>query len=160
MNDFIDIVSSKTFTKQVFSNGDIMVDLSKLTVCGHSFGGLTALEVAKTNKKVKSSLILDPWYFLKSQDISRNLYHFDDTSPPSLIIHTTHFPADIKKEFGNLYCQKTCVDTFLADSVDKNAAIEQVEILGSYHFVQTDYAVTKPMELAILNGQFFKKNVF
>ena len=37
------------------------MDLSKLIVGGHSFGGMTAIEVAQSEKRVKAVFSFDPW---------------------------------------------------------------------------------------------------
>ena len=43
--------------------------MDKLTVAGHSFGGITALQLA-VNKKVKAAVCLDPWYLPVHQKIT------------------------------------------------------------------------------------------
>ena len=40
----------------------IALDLSKLTMIGHSFGGMTALKVCAVEPRIKACLTMDPWF--------------------------------------------------------------------------------------------------
>ena len=40
----------------------IKLDLDKLVISGHSFGGLTALLTAAQNRQFKACLTMDPWF--------------------------------------------------------------------------------------------------
>ena len=45
----------------MFDKEGIELDTSKIVISGHSFGGISALEVAKTNNKVKAAILMDPY---------------------------------------------------------------------------------------------------
>lgn len=45
------------------------LDLSKLTIGGHSYGGMTALKVAHEDSRVKLCALLDPWLYIYHQEI-------------------------------------------------------------------------------------------
>ena len=38
-------------------------DTSKIVVCGHSFGGITALLTAHQDPRISACLTLDPWTY-------------------------------------------------------------------------------------------------
>lgn len=42
----------------------LKIDTDKIVVAGHSFGGLTANQVAFIDKRVKCCLTFDPWFFV------------------------------------------------------------------------------------------------
>lgn len=73
------------------------IDLSKLIVSGHSFGGMTALAVAKTEpKRIKACLTLDPWLYAYSQDILNGTFHLQ---MPLQIVSTEMFHPSCDKTF-------------------------------------------------------------
>ena len=41
----------------------IALDLDKLVISGHSFGGTTAVDIANTDNRVKACVVLDPWLY-------------------------------------------------------------------------------------------------
>jgi hypothetical protein len=81
----IDVLKSKGIGKKLFNTGSVKIATNKLTVSGHSFGGITAIEVAK-KKKVAAAIALDPWFWPYHEGIlqptAKNLYCLDRTSPP------------------------------------------------------------------------------
>ena len=55
--------------KLKFPDG-VCIDMSKLVVTGHSFGGMTAIETAHQEPvRVKACLTLDPWLYTMHQEI-------------------------------------------------------------------------------------------
>jgi dienelactone hydrolase len=46
------------------------MDLTKLVVGGHSFGGITAVSVGHRDERVKAVFSFDPWTWPKNEDIS------------------------------------------------------------------------------------------
>ncbi len=45
------------------------LDLSKLILGGHSFGGITAISLAEKEKRVRAVFSFDPWFWAKDQNI-------------------------------------------------------------------------------------------
>ena len=57
-----------------FGSG-VKLDLNKLIVCGHSFGGMTAIETAMLEPyRVKMCLTMDPWLYCRNQAIINKTY--------------------------------------------------------------------------------------
>lgn len=108
-------------TEHIFGKPGVDLDFDRLTVAGHSFGGMTTLKVAASNKDVKASVVLDPWYFYKSDKLEKEAPDaacLVDKSK-TLIIHTTTFPAFSDKVFKGQYDQKKCLQNFAKMSLAK-----------------------------------------
>jgi len=71
-----------------FENAQI--DTSKLVVGGHSFGGMTAIEVGKYDQRVKAVVTLDPWVYARSEEMIASKYELDQ---PQFHIISEGFPA-------------------------------------------------------------------
>ena len=57
-----------------FGSG-VKLDLTKLIVSGHSFGGMTAIETAMLEPhRVKMCLTMDPWLYCRNQSIINKTY--------------------------------------------------------------------------------------
>ena len=53
----------------------VNLDLSKLIVCGHSFGGMTSIDVARLEPiRVKACLTFDPWLYCQHGLIKEREY--------------------------------------------------------------------------------------
>lgn len=50
----------------------VEIDISKLILGGHSFGGLTAISVANQDSRVKAVFTFDPWVWAKNEEIMDN----------------------------------------------------------------------------------------
>lgn len=60
----IDQVSTPAFIKDTFNGWEkAQLDLTKIVVGGHSFGGITALGTTCADRRVKACIGLDPWFF-------------------------------------------------------------------------------------------------
>jgi predicted dienelactone hydrolase len=60
----IDQVSTPAFIKDTFNGWEkAQLDLTKIVVGGHSFGGITALGATCADRRVKACIGLDPWFF-------------------------------------------------------------------------------------------------
>jgi pimeloyl-ACP methyl ester carboxylesterase len=58
----IDEISKPNFLQKKLNFPDnIKLNLDKLIVAGHSFGGVTAIGASEYDKRVKACLTLDPW---------------------------------------------------------------------------------------------------
>ena len=64
-------MNDKDWLKKVLDfPAGITVDLMKLVVSGHSFGGITAILAAKNDPRIMNCLPMDPWFFaLKNDEI-------------------------------------------------------------------------------------------
>lgn len=61
--DEISRESGRALLSRIGFSPSFELDLSKLTISGHSFGGMTAIKVAKDDPRVKLCATLDPWFF-------------------------------------------------------------------------------------------------
>jgi pimeloyl-ACP methyl ester carboxylesterase len=48
--------------------------MSKLTICGHSLGGVGALDTARADPRVKLCAVLDPWLYALNKEIKSNQF--------------------------------------------------------------------------------------
>ena len=48
--------------------------MNKLIISGHSFGGMTAIAVGNSDKRVKACLTLDPWFFSYHKEMEEGTY--------------------------------------------------------------------------------------
>jgi pimeloyl-ACP methyl ester carboxylesterase len=49
------------------------LNLNKLIVGGHSFGGVSAIGLANADKRVKACITLDPWLLAIKNELSRTV---------------------------------------------------------------------------------------
>ena len=101
----------------------IALDLSKLTMIGHSFGGMTALKVCAVEPRIKACLTMDPWFIDEDFDNVQRL-----ASMPLQQLDT----EDISEMIGNgkpdaIY-EKRKAEFF--SLVDQNEKIERIIMLG------------------------------
>ncbi len=47
------------------------MDLEKLLMTGHSFGGMTTLIVAHEDKRIKGVFTMDPWLWVRLEEIEK-----------------------------------------------------------------------------------------
>lgn len=57
------------------------MDFTKLVMCGHSFGGMTAIAVSKKDPRIAACATLDPWLYayekeIKEQNMGLNIPFF------------------------------------------------------------------------------------
>jgi platelet-activating factor acetylhydrolase len=64
---------------------DFHLDLSSLTLSGHSFGGMTAIDTARLDPRVSLVLTMDPWLFCRHHLITSGSYYL---SQPHLAVST------------------------------------------------------------------------
>lgn len=55
----------------------VKVDKDRVITCGHSFGGITVLSTAFEDTRVKATLTMDPWTFVKNDDIMSGAFRLD-----------------------------------------------------------------------------------
>ena len=52
----------------------VELELEKLIVGGHSFGGMTAIAVSECDERVKATVTLDPWLWIVVEKIDSREY--------------------------------------------------------------------------------------
>lgn len=68
------------------------MDMTKLTMMGHSFGGMTSLEVArKYPEDVKYCVSLDPYFMHRQEELLVNNYGTFFINQPLAIISTSRY---------------------------------------------------------------------
>ena len=124
-------VISELKKEKLFKN--VKIDFSKLVLAGFSFGGLTALRACK-EIKAKACISLDPWYFPVYKEIMAGDFKLNADDPPTLIIRTPHFPAQVDGYTKCKECsQAACGQAFLDNSVKNKGKIERVLIENATH---------------------------
>lgn len=72
IKQLIDDISDPKFCQQVLGFGpEVSLDLDKLIMAGHSFGGMTAIDVALHDERVKAIWTFDPWLWCIHEDITQ-----------------------------------------------------------------------------------------
>ena len=67
----------------------LSLDEEKLTVSGHSFGGMTALRLAQTDTRVKAVLTIDPWLYPVNKEVMDGSFKI---SVPHATVVSEYFP--------------------------------------------------------------------
>lgn len=49
---------------------EIKIDLDKIILSGHSFGGMTAISTSRLDTRVKACFTLDPWLYAYHKEIN------------------------------------------------------------------------------------------
>lgn len=118
------------------------MDLSKLIIGGHSFGGLTALCIAEKDPRVKAVFTFDPWIWSRNQDILTNNFKI---SVPTIHIVTEGFDPMVEKYFN--YNTKRSLEYLLNQASSKKHELIIMKEVNHYH--QTDAVIIVPLECAI-----------
>lgn len=59
-------------------SNDLVLDLEKVIICGHGFGGCTALAVCREEiQRTSHCIMLDPWLFAVHKHIIDNRYRIE-----------------------------------------------------------------------------------
>ena len=53
------------------------MDLDKLILGGHSFGGMTAMQYARKDPRIKALFTLDPWLYPRKAEIEKGEFKID-----------------------------------------------------------------------------------
>lgn len=77
-----------------------------------------------------------------------------------MYIKSETWANDCVKVFNEKYDEKKFSAKFASVSINKGARMEQVEIKGSHHKTQTDFAILTPIENAIERGGFYPIDKF
>lgn len=118
---------------KMFGSSTLDFDFDKFVVAGHSFGGIAALQTA-FEKKAFASICLDPWYLPVHESVNKSEYRLDGSHPPTLVVNTEHFSAEMEVRIGNkVYNQRGCSDKFKDESDKAGGRLEQCEMKDSLH---------------------------
>ena len=49
----------------------LRLDTGRITVAGHSFGGMSAIRASALDKRVRACLVFDPWLYVHEEAILR-----------------------------------------------------------------------------------------
>jgi dienelactone hydrolase len=70
VRNLIDDITKPDFCQSFLGfPSQVKLDVDRLIVGGHSFGGLTALETAKNDPRVKAVFTFDPWLYVRRMEI-------------------------------------------------------------------------------------------
>lgn len=53
---------------------EVVLDLDKFSIGGHSFGGMTAIAVANKDPRVKATFGMDPWVWAVTEKIDAGIF--------------------------------------------------------------------------------------
>jgi cephalosporin-C deacetylase-like acetyl esterase len=112
--------------------------LQKLTVSGHSFGGITATRAAFLDSKVKSCLTFDPWFFVHDKDVLNATMKLEQ---PFIMLNSEYFGFEQGYD-----CFKS-IGTLAINS--KHSARESLIIKNYYHHQQVDVGLHSLLELSL-----------
>lgn len=128
------------------------MDLNKLVVGGHSFGGMTALSVAEQDSRVKAVFTFDPWVWARTDDISKNNMLIEQ---PQIHIVTEGFTPVVEKFCS--YDTELSVHQLLKTT--SQVKKEMIILKGCNHYHQTDAICIVPVEAFIKSGNKPQTNV-
>jgi len=92
---------------------------------------------------------MDPWHFSgseKLQNESKDAFCFGKQDAKSLIVYTSTFLPFCETYFKKQFDEKMCLDNFAKMSLKKGAQVEQIELVGANHSMQSDYGILRPVE--------------
>ena len=67
----LDEIYDNILTKTLNFPNTSHLDLNKLVISGHSFGGMTAIKLASQDKRIRACGTLDPWLFAYHNEINK-----------------------------------------------------------------------------------------
>ena len=143
VTELIDTICKPDFLSQNFGfDSEVSLDVYKLVLGGHSFGGMTALSVAENDTRVKFVFTLDPWIWARQLDMDSGALKL---KLPSCHIITSGFSPVIKQywKFDTLERMKT----FISKSEIQDHQFVILKDTNHYH--QTDAICIVPLEVMI-----------
>lgn len=153
MDELIKDISEPNFLQTTlgFSEG-AQIDLTKLVIGGHSFGGLTALQIAEKDERVQAVFTFDPWIWSRNHDIITNNFKLN---VPTVHIVTEGFDPVVEKFFN--YNTKTSLEYLLKHASSKTHELIMLKEVNHYH--QTDAVIVVPLECAIKSSNKLHLNL-
>ena len=127
MTELLDDLFAPNFAQKTLGfSANTNLDLSRLVIGGHSFGGMTAISVANQDRRVRACFTLDPWLWPRATEIESG---GQTLTVPQIHIVTDGFAQAIKKHFDN--DMTVLLQTMLAGSSDDGRLLT---LLKSNHF--------------------------
>jgi pimeloyl-ACP methyl ester carboxylesterase len=117
------------------------LNLDKLILGGHSFGGMTAVYTAREDSRVKCIGTLDPWLFAHHKEILAGDFPLE---VPHIAISTEYFHPSLAMNFPTWETLKTLLST------SRNPSLENIIIKRTGHLHQCDLACLTPLELFLM----------
>lgn len=137
--------SGKPLLSKIGFPSTYSLDLSKLSVAGHSYGGMTVLKVAHEDPRVKLCALLDPWLFIYHKEI---LSGEVSLSIPVTLISTELFIPYCEGFFP----QWDTIKALFRHSTGKRH--ENIVLKGTDHKHQCDLACLLPFEMFVQSRQW------
>lgn len=73
VSELLDDISRPGFMKETLSFSETAAfDFDRLIMSGHSFGGMTAIEMAHSDSRCKALFGIDPWLWVRHEQITKN----------------------------------------------------------------------------------------
>lgn len=120
-------------------------------VSGHSFGGITAIEAAFYDERVKHLLTLDPWVWAIYEAINDGSFTIKQ---PQVHAVTELFVPIVKEHFN--YDTTDVLHTLIKNS---ESAMKELIILNEQnHFHQCDGILASPIEIYLFSGHKWQTN--
>lgn len=143
VDELIREMSSPSFLNSNFGFPvNALMDMTKLILGGHSFGGLTAIHVAEKDPRIKAVFTFDPWVWARNTEIlSGDL----KIRVPSMHILTEGFDTQVEKYFN--YNTEHSLENLLSNSTGKIHEMIVFNEINHYH--QTDAVCIAPLECMV-----------
>ena len=88
-------VARPDFLKETL--GKAKLDLKSIAIIGHSFGGITSLQVGLTTLKLKACISLDPWFLPTEKQVREKRFFVDKKTPQTLVIYSPTMGEEVSK---------------------------------------------------------------
>lgn len=76
--NLIDMISDPKFPQEKLGfNQNVQFNLDKFICGGHSFGGMTAIELAHQDERVKAVYTFDPWLYCVVEGVEADAYYIN-----------------------------------------------------------------------------------
>jgi pimeloyl-ACP methyl ester carboxylesterase len=129
VKELIDTISQPGFLQSAFDfPPSAYLDAEKLVLGGHSFGGMTALSVAEKDPRVKLVFTLDPWIWVRQEDMGSGGLTL---TKPSIHIITSGFSPVIQEHWK--YDTLERMETFIQKSTCQNHQFIMLKGCNHYH---------------------------
>ena len=148
----MDDLSSENFAQQTLGfHESVSLDLDKVVVGGHSFGGMTAIMVSHHDPRVKATFGFDPWLWVVVDKIREGDFSLEQ---PQMHVVTEHFNPiclewfefDTVKELQRMYENK------------RRPEQELIVLNETNHYHQCDAIMMIPLESFVKGGNKIQLN--
>ena len=118
----------------------LRLDMEKLVLGGHSFGGMTAVKVSEQDTRVKLCATFDPWLYCNHEEIDKGLFKLNI---PQIVVSSEKFHESCEKDFGSW---ETVKNLF---KFAKEPRHENIIVKNTDHLHQCDLASVSPLEVSL-----------